>query len=74
MPKINRHHITYNPEWVVEVWARHHREITIVQGWKANEQNRKHLHNFIQSLSHEYNRICLQLYQVESRNINPKRG
>jgi len=74
MPRLNKHHITYQPEWVVEVWQRHHREITYCQRMKATPENRKHLHNFIQALTHEYNRICFQLFELESKNENPKGG
>ena len=72
MPKINRHHIVYKPEFVVEVWARHHLEITYIQRQKATPEFRKYLHNFMISIQHEYNRVCFQLSEMDSKNINPR--
>jgi len=38
MAKLNKHHITYDPEWIVEIQARWHREITFIQKTKATPE------------------------------------
>jgi len=72
MGVIQKHHITYEPEWIVEIPARWHREITFIQRRKATPEFEYHLRNLIMALNHELNRVNLQLYQAYSRNMNPK--
>lgn len=70
MARINRHHITYEPEFIVEIWARWHREITFIQRTKATPEFERLLKNFMMSLQHEWARVCFQLFEIDSRNTN----
>lgn len=73
MAKLNKHHITYDPEWIVEIQARWHREITFIQKTKATPEFERILKNFMMSLQHEYHRVCFQLFEIDQKNINPKK-
>ncbi len=70
MARINKHHITYDPEWIVELWARWHREITFISNTKATPEFRDYLHNFMISIQHQYTRVCFQLFEINERNVN----
>lgn len=61
MAKINRHHITYDPEWVVELTGQQHRLITVIQNTKASEEQYARLVNFLHALTFEINRIRQEL-------------
>jgi len=71
MAKRQKHHITYNPPWVVELNGWQHKAITIVQRLKATEANYRNTLGFFHALSHELNRLAYQLYEARKGNINP---
>ena len=72
MAVIQKHHITYDKEWIVKLQARWHREITYIQNTKATPEFEKLLKNFVMSLQHEWHRVNFQLYELDSKNTNPK--
>ena len=61
MAILNTHHITYDPEWTVEIPAYQHRTISIIQRTKATEERYALLTNFMHSLAHEWNRMREEL-------------
>ena len=72
MAVIQKHHITYEPEFIVQLWARWHREITFIQNTKATPEFERLLKNFVIALQHEWHRVNFQLYELDSKNTNPK--
>ena len=61
MATIQDHHITYAPEWVVELNMLMHRTISRIQITKATPQAYADLTNFMHSLSYEWNRMRQEL-------------
>jgi len=61
MARIQNHHITYNPEWVVELNGLQHRAISRVQITKATEQAFADLTNFLHAVAFEWNRMREEL-------------
>ena len=57
MARLNRHHITYEPEWVVEVQESWHRVISRIQHSHAKPELYRLLINFRHALDHEINRV-----------------
>jgi len=61
MARIQNHHITYDPEWVVELNGLQHRAISSVQITKATEQAFADLTNFLHAVAFEWNRMREEL-------------
>jgi hypothetical protein len=61
MSRINDHHITYNPQWTVEITGQMHRTITSIQITKATPDHYARLTNFLHSIAHEWNRMRAEL-------------
>lgn len=61
MARINRHHITYDPEWTVEITAQMHRLLMVVQRTKATPEQYARITNFIHSINFEWNRMRQEL-------------
>lgn len=57
MARIQKHHITYEPEWIVEVWMLGHRYLSRVQQTKATEQQYADLTNMLHALTYEWCRM-----------------
>lgn len=75
MARIQRHHITYNPEWIVEVNMLMHRCISRVQITKATPQQYADLVNFQHAVTFEVNRMRQELDTgIDLRNLKPKNG
>ena len=67
-----KHHITYSPEWIVELNGWQHKVITHIQRLKPTQKNYEQVLGFHHALSHELNRIAYQLYEARKDNLNPK--
>lgn len=61
MAKINVHHITYKPEWTVELTGQQHRVITTLQNTRGSPEQYARWINFMHSLMHELNRMRMEL-------------
>lgn len=61
MARIQRHHITYKPEWVVELNMLMHRCISRTQITKATHPQYALLINFVHALTYEANRMRAEL-------------
>lgn len=59
--RIQKHHITYRPEWVVELKQSWHRVISRIQITKATEEQYRLLVNFQHAITHECNRMRKEL-------------
>jgi len=62
---INRHHITYEPEWIVEVNGQWHRSLTILQNMNATEDNYAKVIDLLHAVMYEANRIRQGLDTIE---------
>ena len=65
-----RHHILYEPEWIVELTGWQHKVITHIQRLKATENNYQAVGRFLHAVTHEWNRIGFQLAAAREKNIN----
>ena len=54
--KLQTHHISYDPEWTVEIQAYQHRCISIIQNTKPTLERYSILVNFVHALNWEVNR------------------
>ena len=61
MARIQRHHITYEPEWTVELTMQMHQCISRIQITKATEEQYARITNYIHSLTMEWNRMRKEL-------------
>jgi len=61
MPKIQGHHITYKPEWIVELTGHSHRCISVIQNTKATPEQYARLVNFQHAVTFECNRMRQEL-------------
>ncbi len=61
MARFQNHHITYEPEWVVEVNMLMHRCISRVQITKATPWQYAGLTNFLHAVTFEHNRMRQEL-------------
>ena len=66
-----KHHITYDPEWIVPLNGWQHKVITHTQQLKPTEQNYRNTLNFFHALVHELDRLAYRLYEARKDNINP---
>ena len=66
-----KHHITYKPEWTVELNGWEHKAISIIQKKKATGKNYAAVTNFLHAVAHEWNRIRCQLDREKEGNLNP---
>lgn len=58
---INRHHITYEPEWIVELNGLQHKTMTTIQRTNASPEKYAALTNFMHAVAHEWNRMRQEL-------------
>lgn len=56
-----KHHITYEPEWIVELNGWQHKAITTMQRSKATPQNYAKAIGFLHAVMYEVNRMRQQL-------------
>lgn len=61
MARIQRHHISYDPEWLVEINMLMHRAISRVQATRATPQQYADLTNFLHAVAAEWNRMRLEM-------------
>ncbi len=61
MARIQNHHITYKPEWTVEVNMLMHRTVSRIQQTRATPQYYADITNFMHSVAHEWNRMRQEL-------------
>ena len=74
MARIQNHHITYDPEWVVEVNMLMHRTISRIQITKATPEAYAGLTNFVHAVNFEHNRMRQELdLGLDLRQKNPKK-
>ena len=59
--RINRHHIYYGPDWIVEVNWLQHKALTNLQQMGGTEENYAKAVNFQTAVNHEVNRIRAEL-------------
>lgn len=57
MARMNMHHITYKPVWMVEITFQMHKVLRNIQNTKATPEQYVTLTNFKHALDHEWNRI-----------------
>lgn len=55
------HHITYEPEWIVDINALQHKTLTAIQRTKPTPQRYAELTNFLHAVVYEWNRMRQQL-------------
>ena len=74
MARIQNHHITYDPEWIVEVNMLMHRTISRIQITKATPEAYAGLTNFVHAVNFEHNRMRQELdLGLDLRQKNPKK-
>ena len=61
MPKLNNHHVSYDPEWTVQVGYQEHKVLTNIQRSNATEELYARVENLMVALTHEKNRIRMEL-------------
>ena len=61
MGRINRHHIYYGPDWVVELNWLQHKAVTNLQKMNGTAENYAKAINFQTAVNHEVNRIRAEL-------------
>ena len=61
MARMQGHHITYTPEWKVDLNMLMHRTISRIQITKATTQQYADVTNFLHALSYEWNRMRKEL-------------
>ncbi len=59
--RINRHHIYYGPDWIVELNWLQHRAVTNLQQMNGNDKNYAKAVNFQTAVNHEVNRIRAEI-------------
>jgi hypothetical protein len=76
MARIQLHHISYNPEWKVELTRQMHTVVGTIQGTKASIEQYARISNFIHALTTEWNRIRaeLDLGNIDLRIVKPGRS
>lgn len=62
---INRHHITYDPEWIVELNGLEHKLITTMQRTKASPEKYARWTNMLHAFVAEWNRMRMELDLME---------
>lgn len=73
MARIQRHHITYDPEWVVEINMLMHRTISRIQITKATPEQYAGAINFAHAVNFEVNRMRQELDTgLDLRQLKPK--
>lgn len=55
------HHVTYDPEWTVELNMLMHRAISRIQITRATDQQYADITNFLHAISYEWNRMRMEL-------------
>ena len=65
MARINRHHITYEPEWIVEINGLQHKTISTIQRTKARPETYAALTNFVHAVIQEWQRMRSELDRQE---------
>lgn len=63
------HHIIYDPEWVVDLRAYHHKTISVIQHTNSTPQFYADLTNFLHSLVYEWNRVRMELDREEQNVV-----
>ena len=58
---IQGHHITYDPDWVVELNGIQHQTMTAIQRTKATPEAYAALTNFVHAVSYEWNKMRQEL-------------
>jgi hypothetical protein len=58
---IQRHHITYDPEWIVELTMKMHQVISYLQRTKATPEQYALMINFQHAITYECNRMRMEL-------------
>lgn len=61
MARIQRHHINYEPGWIVELTMQMHRCISRIQITKATHEQYARITNFMHALAHEWCRMRQEL-------------
>ena len=61
MARVQGHHITYEPEWVVDLTNQMHRCISRIQNTRATPEQYARLINFQHAISFEANRMRCEL-------------
>ena len=73
MAKIQKHHMSYDPEWIIEINMLQHRTISRIQITKATPQAYADLTNFVHAVTYEWNRMREELdIGGDLRNLKPK--
>ena len=74
MAQIQGHHITYDPEWVLDLTNQMHRCISRIQNTKATSEQYARVINFLHSVSYEANRMRQELDTGLDLRIIKKKG
>lgn len=61
MARLQQHHVTYDPEWMLEITLQQHQCISRIQSTKATPEQYAHLVNFLHAVSFECNRMRMEL-------------
>lgn len=73
MAILQYHHITYDPEWDVELTMQMHKTITRIQSTRATPEQYARVTNFMHALSREWNRMRQELDTgLDLRQKKPK--
>lgn len=58
---INRHHITYDPEWIVELNGIQHQTLGAIQRTKPTPEKYAALTNFVHAVTYAWNNMRMEL-------------
>lgn len=61
MARLQQHHISYNPEWKVELTRQMHTCIGSIQATRASVEQYARVTNFLHAISTEWNRLRTEL-------------
>lgn len=76
MARFQIHHITYKPEWKLELQYMMHKTITSIQRTKGTGEQYAILTNFLHALTYEWNRMRqeLDIGKIDLRQENFKKN
>ena len=74
--RLQTHHVSYDPEWTVELQNYMHKTITIIQNAKPTQERYAGLVNFMHALCWEFNRYraYLDSEEIDFNKIHGKEG
>jgi len=69
--KRQTHHITYNPEWTVELTGWQHKVVTHMQRLNPTMENINQATSFLNAVVYEWQRLHFEYAKAKKGNLNP---